>query len=118
VVALSVKVTRSFWSSRVHVPHCGEEFFFQVGVPVATRTEPPPGLDGAEQAAFIAKSQGLVPRYRTELLPPPAAQGRPSGVGQPDQAVGALDGVAGRNGQCYRREKVSKGWKSPSASAA
>ena len=35
------------------------------------RTEPPPELDQAAQAAFIAKSQALAPQYRTELLPPP-----------------------------------------------
>jgi len=48
-----------------------EEFFLEVGEPVATRTQPPPELDEAAQAAFIAKSQALAPQYRTELLPPP-----------------------------------------------
>jgi quercetin dioxygenase-like cupin family protein len=48
-----------------------EEFFLEVGEPVETRTEAPPPLDGAAQAAFIAKSQALAPQYRTELLPPP-----------------------------------------------
>jgi len=52
-------------------PSGQEEFFLEVGVPVATRTEPPPPLDQAAQAAFIAKSQALAPKYRTELLPPP-----------------------------------------------
>jgi quercetin dioxygenase-like cupin family protein len=52
-------------------PSGQEEFFLEVGVPVATRTEPPPPLDQAAQAAFIAKSQALAPQYRTELLPPP-----------------------------------------------
>lgn len=47
-----------------------EEFFAAVGIPVSSRTEPPPGLDEAAQAAFIAKSNGLAPQYRTELLLP------------------------------------------------
>lgn len=51
-----------------------DEFFTLVGQQVASRTEPPPPLDPAEQAEFIAKSQSLAPRYRTELLPPPGAQ--------------------------------------------
>ena len=45
-------------------------FFLEVGQPVATRTEPPPELDQAAQAAFVAKSQALAPHYRTELLGP------------------------------------------------
>jgi quercetin dioxygenase-like cupin family protein len=52
-------------------PSGQEDFFLEVGQPVATRTEPPPALDAAAQAAFIAKSQALAPQYRTELLPPP-----------------------------------------------
>jgi quercetin dioxygenase-like cupin family protein len=51
-----------------------DEFFTLVGQPVASRTEPPPPLDPAAQTAFIAKSQFLAPRYRTELLPPPGAE--------------------------------------------
>src|SRR5271165_3738675 len=47
-----------------------ENFFLAVGEPVATRTESPPPLDEAAQAAFIAKSQALAPQYRTELLRP------------------------------------------------
>jgi quercetin dioxygenase-like cupin family protein len=47
-----------------------EEFFLQVGQPVATRTQAPPKLDEDAQAAFIAKSVALAPQYRTELLPP------------------------------------------------
>jgi hypothetical protein len=54
-------------------PSGQEEFFLEVGVPVGTRTEPPPRLGEAEQAAFIDRSQALAPKYRTELLPPPAA---------------------------------------------
>ncbi len=45
-----------------------EKFFVQVGVPVATRTTPPPKLDEKEQAAFIEKVKALAPQYRTELL--------------------------------------------------
>ena len=47
-----------------------EEFFTLVGQPVATRTEPPPPLDAEAQAAFVAKSRALAPRYKTGLLPP------------------------------------------------
>jgi quercetin dioxygenase-like cupin family protein len=52
-------------------PSGQENFFRQIGAPVATRTEPPSPLDEAAQAAFIAKSQALAPQYSTELLPPP-----------------------------------------------
>jgi uncharacterized cupin superfamily protein len=45
-----------------------EEFFLEVGVPVATRTTPPPKLDVAAQAEFRAKAAALAPKYRTELL--------------------------------------------------
>jgi quercetin dioxygenase-like cupin family protein len=45
-----------------------EEFFKEVGVPVAHRTEAPPGLDDAATAAFIARAIALAPKYRTELL--------------------------------------------------
>ncbi len=45
-----------------------EEFFMEVGVPVATRTTAPPELDPAAQAAFKAKAEALAPKYRTELL--------------------------------------------------
>jgi quercetin dioxygenase-like cupin family protein len=47
-----------------------EEFFREVGVPVAHRTQAPPALDEAGTAAFIAKAVALAPRYRTELLLP------------------------------------------------
>ena len=47
-----------------------EEFFREVGVPVATRTTPPPPLDGAAQAAFVAKVRALASKYRIEHLPP------------------------------------------------
>ena len=45
-----------------------EKFFMEVGVPVATRTTPPPKLDEEQQAAFIEKVKVLAPKYRTELL--------------------------------------------------
>ena len=47
-----------------------EEFFVKVGVPVATRTTPPPRLDEAGEAEFRAKAEALAPSYRTELLRP------------------------------------------------
>ena len=45
-----------------------ERFFAEVGVPVASRTAPPPMLDPAAQARFKAKAEALAPKYRTELL--------------------------------------------------
>jgi quercetin dioxygenase-like cupin family protein len=47
-----------------------EEFFMKLGIPVASRTAPPPKLDEAGQAAFKAKAEALAPQYRTELLQP------------------------------------------------
>jgi mannose-6-phosphate isomerase-like protein (cupin superfamily) len=47
-----------------------EEFFAEIGIPVATRTTPPPKLDEAAQAAFRQKAEALAPKYKTELLPP------------------------------------------------
>jgi hypothetical protein len=35
--------------------------------------EPPPALDAAAQAAFMAKAKGLAGEYRTELLLPQGA---------------------------------------------
>jgi quercetin dioxygenase-like cupin family protein len=55
-------------------PSGQEEFFNLVGQPVATRTEAPPPLDAGAQAALIAKSTALAADYKTELLPPPAAE--------------------------------------------
>jgi quercetin dioxygenase-like cupin family protein len=46
-----------------------EEFFAQVGIPVATRTATPPRLDDKAQAEFRAKAAALAPRYKTEFLP-------------------------------------------------
>jgi hypothetical protein len=45
-----------------------EKFFMEVGVPVATRTTPPPKLSQSEEATFIHKVIALAPKYRTELL--------------------------------------------------
>jgi uncharacterized cupin superfamily protein len=45
-----------------------EEFFVQVGVPVATRTTPPAKLDEAAQTEFKKKAAALAPKYRTEFL--------------------------------------------------
>ena len=46
-----------------------EEFFAEVGIPVATRTTPPPKLDEAAQAEFRAKAESLAAKYKTEFLP-------------------------------------------------
>lgn len=54
----------------VCTPPGQEEFFEEVGVPVDSRTTPPPELDEASQAAFLKKAQELAPLYRTELLGP------------------------------------------------
>ena len=51
-------------------PSGQEEFFREVGVPVATRTTPPPPLNAVAQAAFLAKAEALAPKYQTELLKP------------------------------------------------
>jgi quercetin dioxygenase-like cupin family protein len=45
-----------------------EKFFLEIGVPVATRTTPPPKADAAEQDALKAKLEALAPKYKTELL--------------------------------------------------
>ena len=49
-------------------PSGQEEFFKEIGIPVATRTTAPPKLDEAAQAEFRAKAAALAPKYRTELL--------------------------------------------------
>jgi len=46
-----------------------EEFFLEIGIPVAGRTTPPPQLDEAGQAEFRKKAGALAAKYRTELLP-------------------------------------------------
>jgi hypothetical protein len=45
-----------------------EDFFKEIGTPVATRTTPSPRVDAAKEAAFIKKIIELAPKYRTELL--------------------------------------------------
>ena len=45
-----------------------ENFFREVGVPVATRTSAPPKLDKDQQQQFLEKAKAIAPRYRTELL--------------------------------------------------
>ena len=45
-----------------------ENFFQQVGVPVATRTTAPPKLDKDQQQQFMEKAKALAPKYRTEML--------------------------------------------------
>lgn len=44
-----------------------EDFFREVGIPVAARTTAPPPLD---MTAFVEKAESLAPQYRTELLKP------------------------------------------------
>ena len=45
-----------------------EDFFKELGTPVATRTTPPHRVDVAQEAVFIKKAIELAPKYRTELL--------------------------------------------------
>jgi mannose-6-phosphate isomerase-like protein (cupin superfamily) len=49
-------------------PAGNDQFFREVGVPVATRTTPPPKLDEKQQAEFMKKAKELAPKFRTELL--------------------------------------------------
>jgi hypothetical protein len=50
-------------------PSGQKDFFLAVGVPVKTRTSPPPKPDAAAQAELKKKVEALAPKYRTELLP-------------------------------------------------
>jgi uncharacterized cupin superfamily protein len=45
-----------------------DEFFLEVGVPVASRTTPPPRLDGEQAVEFLKKIRATTPKYHTELL--------------------------------------------------
>jgi quercetin dioxygenase-like cupin family protein len=45
-----------------------EELFLEIGVPVETRTTPPPKPDAAAEETFRARAEALAPKYRTELL--------------------------------------------------
>jgi len=47
-----------------------DQFFAEVGVPVATRTTPPPPLNEKQMGEFLRKATALAPKYRTELLGP------------------------------------------------
>jgi quercetin dioxygenase-like cupin family protein len=49
-------------------PSGQEEFFAQVGAPVATRTTLAPKPDKATQEEFMKKARALAPKYRSELL--------------------------------------------------
>ncbi len=45
-----------------------EDFFLEVGVPVAGRTTAPPQPRPSEQAEFKAKAEALASKYKTEFL--------------------------------------------------
>jgi quercetin dioxygenase-like cupin family protein len=49
-------------------PAGNDRFFLEVGVPVATRTSPPPRLDEQQMAEFLERAKAIAPKYRTELL--------------------------------------------------
>ena len=49
-------------------PAGNDEFFLEVGVPVATRTTPPPSLEGEQQIEFLKKVKAAAPKYGTEIL--------------------------------------------------
>lgn len=49
-------------------PSGQDEFFKQIGTPVATRSTPPPPLTPDEQKAFMSKMIELAPKYKTEVL--------------------------------------------------
>jgi quercetin dioxygenase-like cupin family protein len=51
-------------------PAGNDEFFLEVGVPVPTRTTPPPRLDGEQAVEFLNKVKAITPKYHTELLDP------------------------------------------------
>jgi uncharacterized cupin superfamily protein len=45
-----------------------EEFFVAIGVPVASRTAPPPQPDRAAEEDMRAKITALLPKYRMEMV--------------------------------------------------
>ena len=49
-------------------PSGQENFFKEVGIPVATRTTAPPKLDKEQQQQFMQKAKALALKYKTELL--------------------------------------------------
>lgn len=48
-----------------------ENFFLEIGVPVPTRTTPPPKPDGTAEAQLKSKAASLAAKYHTEFLPHP-----------------------------------------------
>lgn len=52
----------------VCAPAGNDRFFLELGTPVATRTTPPPTLDGKQMAEFVKKAKAIAPNYGTELL--------------------------------------------------
>ena len=49
-------------------PAGNDSFFLEVGVPVATRTTPPPTLNSGQMAEFLEKAKAIAPKYHTEIL--------------------------------------------------
>jgi quercetin dioxygenase-like cupin family protein len=45
-----------------------DQFFLAIGVPVASRTTPPPKPDKAAESAMMSKTTALLSKYRTELM--------------------------------------------------
>jgi quercetin dioxygenase-like cupin family protein len=54
----------------INAPAGLDEFFLAIGVPVASRTTPPPKPDKVAEAEMKAKTIALLPKYRTEILKP------------------------------------------------
>jgi len=49
-------------------PAGNDEFFLEVGVPVATRTTAAPRPEGEQMVEFLKKVRAVAPKYGTELL--------------------------------------------------
>jgi hypothetical protein len=43
-----------------------QDFFREIGVPLARRTQAPPPLDADAETAFVARALALAPKYRTQ----------------------------------------------------
>ena len=56
------------WMICICSPAGNDRFFLEVGVPVATRTTPPPKLDEKHMTEFLEKAKTIAPKYHTELL--------------------------------------------------
>jgi len=77
-VSIPANAPHSFTNASKHpsrllcicAPAGQDEFFLAVGVPVATRTTPPPKPDKATEAAMMAKIVALLPKYLTEMIKP------------------------------------------------